>query len=281
MARVFITGVRGKTGAALAAWLGANRRVQVRGGTSRPQLGAPAGVEPAAFDWAEPAGWAAALEDVDAVYLMRPDVEDAPERVARLVAAAPAGARIVLLSEMGADQFGPDTWMAAAERAVTSADRPWTILRPSWFQQVFTDDRYFRPAIVERGVIEMPTAGAGFSWIDARDIAAVAGHALTDDGHAGVVHTLSGPAAVPLEEVARELSAATARPIRAVDVAPGDATAGLEPWLAEMVGHVYERGCAGGFGEVTDDVRAVTGRAARSIESFVAEHAAVWTPVVA
>jgi hypothetical protein len=45
-----------------------------------------------------------------------------------------------------------------------------------------------------------------------------------------------------------------------------------------MVGHVYERGCAGGFAQVTEDVRAVTGRAARSIESFVAEHAAVWKP---
>ncbi len=274
---VFITGARGNTGAALAARLAGRGDVEVRGGTSRPA--SPAGVPGATlvpFDWARPEGWDAALEGADAVYLMRPELADAPERVAHLVATAPRGARIVVLSEMGADHVPDGSWVAKVERAVTAGDRPWTIMRPSWFQQVLTDDRFFRTAIAQRGVIAMPNGGAAFSWIDARDIAAVAGHALIDDGHAGAAYTLSGPEALTLAELTQRLSAATGRAVRALDPATDEAVTGLEPWLTEVLADVYERGRAGGFGVVTHDVEAITGRPARTVDAFIAEHAAAW-----
>jgi uncharacterized protein YbjT (DUF2867 family) len=275
---VLVTGVRGKTGREVAAQLARRRGVTIRGGSSSPGRIGSSGVSPVKFDWAQPDSWADAVDDVDAIYMMRPDIEDAPERVAQLVAAAPRAARVVLLSEMGAEHLAPAAWVSAVERAVITGGRPWTILRPSWFQQVLTDERFYGVDIVDRGVLAIPSGGAALSWVDARDIAAVAVEALTAPRHDGATYTISGPAALGVAEVARLLSAALRRPVRALDPRPADAVAGLAPWLAEVVGDVYERTRAGAFGEVTDDVSRVTGRPARSIAAFIAEHAAAWRP---
>lgn len=213
---------------------------------------------------------------------MRPDVAEAPERVAGVVAVAPPAARIVLLSEMGAQDEPPGTWVPEVERAVTDGERPWTILRPTWFQQVLTDDRFFRGAIAENGVLPMPTgAGAAVSWVDAGDIAAVAVEALTTLGHEGAAYTISGPAALEADEVAGLLSARTGRPVHAADPSPEDLVTGLDPWTAGVVTDLDARVRAGRFGVVTDTVARVTGRAARSVEEFVAAHASAWQEPVA
>ena len=275
---VLVTGVRGKTGSEVAERLAGRDGLTVRGGSSNPDRVGTAGVVPVAFDWARPDTWTDALDGVDAIYLMRPDIEDAPERVARLVADAPRDARIVLLSEMGAQHRPPGGWFFEVERAVTTGDRPWTILRPTWFQQVFTDDRFFRSDIADRGVLAMPTGGAAVSWVDAGDIAAVAVEALTAPGHTGAAYTISGPAALRLDEVARLIGAAIGRPVRAVDQSQADAVAGLEPWFVDVLGDVYDRVRAGRFADVTDDVERVTGRPARSLAAFIAQHASAWRP---
>jgi uncharacterized protein YbjT (DUF2867 family) len=270
---VLVTGVRGKTGRVVAERLAGRNGFTVRGGSSSPDLVRTAGVDPVAFDWARPDTWADALDGVDAIYLMRPDIEDAPERVARLVAEAPRDARIVLLSEMGAQHLPPGGWFFEVERAVTAGDRPWTILRPTWFQQVFTDERYFRRAIADRGVLAMPTGGAPVSWVDAGDIAAVAVEALTAPDHAGAAYTISGPEALRLDEVAQLIGDAIGRPVRAVDQSQADAVDGLEPWFVAVLNDVYDRVRTGRFADVTDDVERVTGRPARSLDAFIAEHA--------
>ena len=92
---VLVTGARGKTGREVVARLG-ERGVTVRAGSRVP--GTSAGnVHPVRFDWDEPATWSEAVAGVDAVYLMRPDIEEAPARVAELAAMTPE-AHVVLLS---------------------------------------------------------------------------------------------------------------------------------------------------------------------------------------
>jgi uncharacterized protein YbjT (DUF2867 family) len=103
----------------------------VRGGSSQPDRVGVAGVVPVAFNWARPETWADTLADVDAIYVMRPDLEEAPERVGLLVAEAPQAPRVVLPSEMGAQHLPAGHWVSEVELAVTNSGRPWTILRPS------------------------------------------------------------------------------------------------------------------------------------------------------
>ena len=226
-APVLVTGARGKTGREVAAQL---EGVEVRAGTSSPAA-AGDGLTPVAFDWAQPDGWPAAVEGVGAIYLMRPDVEDAPERVGALVELAPQ-AHVVLLSEQGAGDLPADGWEQRTEAAVTERARSWTLLRPSWFQQVFTDERYFRDSLRDRGELALPSSGAGLAWVDARDIAAVAVAALLDPvAHDGRAYTITGPAALTVSRAAELIGAAAGRTVTAFDASIAEATAGMDGWL--------------------------------------------------
>ncbi|MDN5855641.1 MAG: NAD(P)H-binding protein [Actinomycetia bacterium] len=270
MRRVFITGVRGKTGVPLARLLTAHDDVEVLGGSSDPSFVDLAGVRPAAFSWDDPDGWPAAVEGVDAVYVVRPDREDAPRLMTDLLRTTAAHTRVVLLSEQDADSFAPGTWALEVERAVRESGRSWTILRPGWFAQVFTDDRYLR-GDVAAGRLRFPAGGAALAWIDTRDIAAVAERALLDDGFIGTVHELSGPQALTLPETTAVLSEVLGRPIEHEEVSIEDAVIGVDGFDRWEFVTTYERVRAGVYA-VTDGVERATGRPARSFRDFLTEH---------
>lgn len=270
MTRVLVTGVRGKTGVPLAELLTA-RGVEVLGGGSDPRRVTGPGLRPVAFSWDDPSTWSAAIDGVDAVYLVRPDRADAPELVAAFLDRTPAGAHVVLLSERDADQVGAAGWAPRVERSVRGSGRSWTILRPSWFMQVFTDPRFYRDQLVAEGVLPFADGGACVAWIDARDIAAVAGRALLDAGQAGLVHELSGPESLSLPRTAELLSLGLGRPVAHHDVPVDDAVAGLEGFERELSALTFERVRAGVFAGVTDTVERVTGRPARSLAEFLAD----------
>ncbi|MFC3499856.1 NAD(P)H-binding protein [Micromonospora krabiensis] len=268
---VLVTGVRGKTGVPLAELLGARPGVEVRGGSSDPSTVHLDGVRPTAFSWDDPSGWAAAAKDIDAVYVVRPDRADAPELVGALLAEVPAQARVVLLSERDPDHTGPDGWAPRAERAVRDSGRTWTILRPSWFMQVFTDPRFYRDLIVDAGELPFPAEDATVAWIDARDIAAVAERALLDGGHAGQVYELSGPQTLSLPRTAELLSAAAGRPVAHRQVTIAETVAGMSGFERDLSVLTFERVRAGRFAEVTETVERVTGRPARTLRAFLAD----------
>jgi uncharacterized protein YbjT (DUF2867 family) len=273
---VLVTGARGKTGREVVGQLAA-RRLPVRAGTSAP--GEAAGTaHPVMFDWDDPATWREALAGVDTVYLMRPDVEDASARVGELVTMAP-DAHVVLLSEQGAEDLEDTSWERSAELAVTERARTWTLLRPSWFHQVLTDPRYYLGSIREDGVLSLPTGGARISFVDARNIAAVAVSALLDrDGSAGAAYEITGPEPLTLKEVADLLTAASGRAVVAADPPIEEAVAGLPPWLVGQLSGVFRRVHDGVFGELSGDVERVTGYRPIPMASFVREHADLWKP---
>lgn len=269
---VLVTGARGKTGREVVRHLNDSTGTTVRAGSSIPATDDDA----VRFDWHDPATWPAAVDGIDAIYLVRPDLPDAPDLVAGLVDVA-RGAHVVLLSEQGAEELPRDSWAPRVEAAVTERATSWTLLRPSWFHQVFTDHRFYLDA-VRAGELRLPSGGAGIAWVDTRDIAAVAVAALhSPEQHAGHAYPLTGPASVPLDTVAAQLSRTLGREIRAVDPAPEDELAGLGSWEREIIADLYDRVRRGRFGVVTDDIRRVTRRGARTIAAFITENADAWT----
>ena len=271
MTRVLVTGVRGKTGAPLAELLVARPEVEVLGGSSDPSTVSMDGVRPTAFSWDDPTGWAAATEGVDAVYVVRPDRADAPELIAALLAALAPRTRIVLLSEQDADSVGPDGWASRCEQAVRGSGSDWTILRPSWFMQVFTDARFYRDDLASAGELRFSSGGARVAWIDAGDIAAVAEQALLEDGHVGQVYELSGPEALSLPRTAELLSGAVGHPVAHREVTIDEAVADTDGFERDLFALTLERLHAGSFAVVTDTVERVTGRPARTLETFLAD----------
>lgn len=262
--RVLITGVRGKTGVPLAESLVERGGIEVLGGSSDPSSVTVDGVVPTAFGWDDPASWDVAA---DAVYLVRPDRADAPELVAAFLGRTDA--RVVLLSERETDSFAPGHWSLRVEQAVRDSGCAWTMLRPSWFMQVFSDPRFYRDEIVEHGRLPFAGGGAKVAWIDARDIAAVAEHALLEDGHAGEVHELSGPEALTLPRTAEVLSHALGRTVDHQEVSIADAVADVpEGFERDEFVWTLERLHEGEFSGVTETVERVTGRPARSLRDF-------------
>ncbi|MBQ1027572.1 NAD(P)H-binding protein [Micromonospora sp. C95] len=268
--RVLITGVRGKTGSPLARLLVERNDVDVLGGSSNPDSVAMDSVQPTAFSWDAPSGWKAATEGVDAVYIVRPDRADAPDLIGALLDETPVRTRIVLLSEQDADYMGVDGWAPRAERAVRDSGHAWTILRPSWFMQVFTDPRFYRDQVAD-GKLPFSSGGASLAWIDAWDIAAVAERALLDEGHAGQVYELTGPESLALPRTAELLSAAAGRTVALHEITIDEAVAGTTGFERELFALTFERVRAGSFAEVTDSVERVTGRPARSLRAFLAD----------
>ncbi|WP_222262897.1 NmrA family NAD(P)-binding protein [Modestobacter marinus] len=271
MTRILVTGVRGKTGVPLAELLAARPGVEVLGGSSRPATVDVAGVRPTGFSWDHPSSWYAAADGIDAVYVVRPDRADAPELISGFLDATPPRTHVVLLSERDADQIAPDGWALRVERAVRGSGRTWTILRPSWFMQVFTDPRYYRDQLVDTGELPFASGGASVAWIDARDIAAVAERALLGEGHPGQVYELSGPESLSLPRTAELLSRAAGRRVVHREVTIDDTVAGTEGFERELSALTFERVQAGVFAGVTDTVERATGRPAGTLEAFLAD----------
>ena len=267
MTRVLITGVRGKTGVPLAESLASRPDVEVVGGSSDPASVELDGVAATPFSWDDPSGWAAALESVDALYLVRPDRADAPALIAALLAGTVPATRVVLLSEWDADSFASGHWALEVERTVRESGRAWTFLRPSWFMQVFTDERFYGAEVGENGRLPFAGGGASVAWIDARDIAAVAERALLGSGHEGQVYELTGPEAMTLPRTAEVLSNALGRRVDHVEITIAEAVADVpEGFERDEFVWTLERFQAGGFSGVTDAVERVTGQRARGLE---------------
>ncbi|WP_149205430.1 NAD(P)H-binding protein [Actinotalea subterranea] len=275
MTRVLVTGVRGKTGTPLAHLLAARPGIDVLGGSSDPTTVTLEGAQPTAFSWDDASTWAAATDAVDAVYVVRPDRADAPELIDALLTELSADARVVLLSERDADSVGPDGWAVRTEQVVRGSGRQWTVLRPSWFMQVLTDERFYLAQLVEEGELAFSSGGASLAWIDARDIAAVAECALLDDGHEGQVYELSGPESLTLTHVAEQLSTAVGHRVAHREITIDEALEGLRGFERDLTLWTFERVHAGTFAPVTDTVERLTGRPARTLQTFLADSAAV------
>lgn len=272
MRTVFITGLRAKTGAPLAALLREQPEVEVRGGSSDPDRVDLPGVHPVRFSWNDTSTWPATMRGVDAVFIVRPDREDAPELIAELLAASAPHAHVVLLSEVNGGYFAEEDWALRVERVVQASDRTWTVLRPGWFMQIFTDPRFMLDELVQRGRLPFPSNGEPVSWIDTRDIAAVAARALTDPGHDGSIYELTGPEALTLPRTAELLSEAVGRPVTHIELSMEEALSGTEGFARRNDQGAFDRVRLGLAKQVTDTVEKVKGNPARSMKDFIADH---------
>lgn len=258
---VVIVGGAGKTGGRIAERLGAQ-------GT--PTRLASRSTSPA-FDWDDPTTWRGALEGARAAYIAyQPDlaVPGAAAQIGELASlAADLGVeRLVLLSGRG------EEGAQAAERAAFAAHDRVTVCRVSWFSQNFTEGAL--AGAVPSGVLALPAPGdVPEPFIDLDDVADVVVLALMQDGHAGVVHELTGPESLTLADVARQLSEASGRAVDYVEVTceefAGEAVAaGLdEPtaeFLAELFGEIFD----GRNVATTTGVRDALGRDARSFRDW-------------
>ncbi|MFD9500031.1 NAD(P)H-binding protein [Streptomyces sp. NPDC060035] len=271
---VLVTGGTGKTGRRVVARLreqGVRTREASRSGKIR-------------FDWADRNTWKAALEGVTAAYIVPLDASPSPTPAFVEQAVACGVERLVLLSARGVDVpgyfgasyegEGPHT---EGEAAVRASGVDWTVLRPGWFAQNFSEGVFLDG--VTGGELALPVGDGAAAFVDADDIAAVAVAALTEDGHKGEVYELSGPRALGIADVLDDIARATGRRASYVDVDDSAFRAGLvAQGMPEAEAALWADALmpirTGREAQVADGVRRALGRAPRDFADFVRDAAA-------
>ena len=276
MSTTLVIGASGTVGSELSRLLALQGQT-VRRATSR----APSGAGQVQIDLVRGSGIAAALDGVDRAFLLAPPGHtNQHELLGPLIEAARERGlrRVVLMSAMGAnaDDSAP---LRRAELQLERSGLPWNVIRPNWFMQNF--NTFWLHGIRTQGRILLPVGRAKGSFIDARDIAAVAASLLTRDDLADRDFDLTGGDALDHDEVAAILARETGRDIRYQEVAPeamldGLLQAGLPRDYAEFLLVILGFFKAGYAERTTGAVQAITGRAPRRFADYAHDHRQAW-----
>src|SRR5579859_61861 len=284
---ILLIGATGQAqvGAALVAQLQARKlpfRVLAHTPASFDRL-TKEGIEAILADDTHPGQLAAAFQDIDRFFLLTPGSPDQPTLERRLVdAARQAGVRhVVKLSVLGAGD--PDVSLlrshSASEQLIRQSGLDYTFLRPNAFLQNLGTREVAR--IKQYSSFANANGDGVVSLIDTRDIAAVAATALSSDRSIGQTYELTGPEALSYTQIARTFTALLGRPI--TDLALSDdayqsalLSAGLPAWRAEGLSALSRFYRAGKGAVVTDAVEQITGQPARTLDTYLADHHALF-----
>jgi uncharacterized protein YbjT (DUF2867 family) len=195
-----------------------------------------------------------------------------------LDAARDAGVRhVVLLSsgiiKDGADETHPIHVMhATAERQIRDSGLAWTFLRPNAFA---TNALQWAPQIRTGNTVRGIFANSLTAPIHEDDIAAVAEHALLDDGHEGAAHRLTGPQTLTNAEQVQAIGRAVGRALDFVEIPPDQAGTVLFPHVPpHMLPDLLKTFAAtvGVRPETTTTVEQITGTPARTFDDWAQDH---------
>lgn len=283
---ILVTGATGTVGSFLVRKLGAAgvaARALVR---SREKAEAieKLGLEAAVGDLDKPLTLAPALEGIEKVFLLSAPEERQAELQNNLVRAArEAGVRhVVKLSAIGVggplDSITLGRIHRETEEEIERAGFAYTHLRPNGFMQ---NSFMFARMIKSQGAFYAPFGDAKVSYVDARDVASVAFHALTEDGHEGKAYEITGPEALSYHDMARELTAVLGREVKYVEIPVETARAamvsmGMQEWTADSLVELFNFYKDGRADQVRDTVRQVTGRDPITFAQFAKDHAQVF-----
>ena len=273
-----ITGATGNIGRGVVERLheeGHDVRALVRDASRAESL--PKGIDIAVGDLDDAASVAAALRDIDGVFLLHAGAGTAQTQI-MIDAACPAGVRrIVLLSSIGARLRPLPTLgetLAAREGLLRASGLDVTYLRPN---QLMSNALWWADGIRDAGRVVDPTGPGRIPVVDPDDIARVAALALTQDGHAGHGYILNGAEALTSREQVAILAEVLGRPIDFVDVTPeqfarNSVERGTPAPHAAALQNLNEMFRAGRAGVIADDIANLTGVAPGTFRAWCERH---------
>jgi uncharacterized protein YbjT (DUF2867 family) len=164
----------------------------------------------------------------------------------------------------------------ASEERLRQLDVEWTIIRPGFFSSnflLFIDRAQRKVALPVGDGKETPT--------DPRDIAAVAVEALTKPGHENKIYEITGPDYMSYAEMVHKISVATRTPTALVDVPnavarDGMVAAGMPATQADGLMRYFDGVKDGKIYPPTSTIKEVLGRAPRSFDDWLRDHASAF-----
>jgi uncharacterized protein YbjT (DUF2867 family) len=276
---ILVTGASGTMGRAVlkeVAKTGEEHRAMYRSATEAAK--APAGTSTVIGDFSKKDTLPPALDCITSVYLVCSPIPQLIELEWNMIdACVAAGVKhIVLNSAMGAREYMKSfpSWHRRVEDKLKSTRISFTILRPNSFHQNILT--YFAPSIRSQGVFYGSMGNAPVSFLDVRDIAAVAAKALTGGEHSGKTYELNGPEALTYAEVAAKIAKHSGRAVQYVDI-PADAQRkamleqGMPEWQAEALLDLQAYYTGGKGRKVDGLLEELLGRSPITMDQFLAE----------
>jgi uncharacterized protein YbjT (DUF2867 family) len=278
--QILVTGASGVLGRALVMAFG-EAGLPVRQAVRNPERAKP-GLDSVRLDYTEAATFGPALTGIGGLLLMAPSLDpNAPTELGPVVARAKeAGVQhIVFISAFGVNH-NEQAPLRIVERVVMNSGIAYTILRPNFFMENFSEG-FLAGGIKAQNGIFLAAGEGKTSFISVRDTAAAA-LAAFQEPLTGQEFDLTGPEALNHSETAKIISEVSGRPVvyhslTEEQMVEGARAAGMrEPaigYLTVLYG-VVRAGYAEG---VTRDFERVTGRRPISFREFAQANAAAWT----
>ena len=238
-------------------------------------------------DYNRPETLADALNQVDRLFLLTlpaPDMTVYSNLVKEISKYNGSINHVVKLSSMAA--YDEETGFATTigrihreeEKIIEESGMPFTFLRPPAFMQNFITQ--FGYTIRTQDAFYVPGGEAKISFIDARDVAAVAVKALTSNNqqHIGKAYAITAQEAISYRQAAEILSNEAGRRISYIDIPEEDARKGMEEngmdaWLIDAIMEFYSIIKAGRASQTTNVVEQITGRKPISFSQFAKDYA--------
>jgi len=234
------------------------------------------------LDYDKPDSLAVALKGVDKLFLLTPFQSNMVDLTSNLVSEAKKAEvkYIAKQSVMGADAepgITPGRLHRQAEKIIEESGIPFTFLRPNFFMQNFVN--YYSNLIRSQGAFYMPVGDAKVSFVDVRDIAAVAVKSLINDNQQkGRAYNITGCEALSYGQAAEILSKAVGKKINYVNVTDQDARNGMkdmsmDEWTIKSMIELFEITRAGYVSEISPIVEQVTGNKPITFSQFANDYA--------
>jgi uncharacterized protein YbjT (DUF2867 family) len=157
----------------------------------------------------------------------------------------------------------------------------WTVLRPSWFMQNFSEGAH-GDTIRRESAIYSATGTGRVGFISADDIAAAAVAVLTNDTPLNAGFVLTGAEALSYDDVAAIIAATLGRPVCHVVLDPAQLTArfeaqGIPRVYAKTLTQLDEAIRTGVEDRTTGCVEELTGNPPTTFAAFAAKAAITWS----
>lgn len=234
--------------------------------------------EIANIDYTSPETIDAALNNVNRLFLRIPPSVEMVDISSSLIGEAKKNGIkfIVKLSTMGADLepgYTSGRLHRQVEKIIEESGIPYAFLRPNSFMQNFVTRS--SQTIKNQNAFYLPAGDGKISFVDARDVAAVAVEVLTNNGsqHLNKVYDITGPQALSHDQVAEILSEETDRRISYVDISEEVARnemkkIGVANWFIDNAMELYNMYKSGSRSQTTNVVEQLTERKPISFSQF-------------
>jgi len=280
--KTLVTGATGNVGREVVRALLKLGEQVIAATTASPRIPQWQGaVETRLFGFGQPETYGAAFESVDKLFLMRPpQITDVKRYLFPVIDHAKhMGVKhIVFLSLIGIEQ-NKHVPHYKVERYLERSGVPYTFIRPSFFMQNLNTTH--KQEIKEENEISVPVGMGRTSFIDVRDIGAVAGKVFSEPDHQNRSYELTGGEALDYYRVADLFTEILGREITYTNpplfrFVRETVAGGTKLQFALVMAFLYTQTRRGMAERITNQVERLLGHPPITMRQYIQDYANVW-----